>query len=417
MSLRPPRPNGANHDEPVDAHLRAALRHAPDADAAPPLALTEAILSQARAASHARPNAAPANTLWSPLRWLRQSWLALSQPALATGLASVMVASVVGLMWWDRVPEEVGAQAELKRDTARPAVPPAVQLEARRDAAAAPALPTPTPAPATTPAPTAASKVANAAKAMPPAPSRTTASEIESKTSASPNTVEQRRAAADAAVSDKSATLRGSQASAEVAAPAAPAPLADTASQRSRAEAVVATADPPALERAVPVPATTAPLSKPAPTVAATPAAAPLPPAASTEGAVPRLHRSALGSALVASTAAPLTSLREALQHEPERWAWRQNAGPAAPVVPAMQAWLNQVESATAGRWSPRLDLPVSDKTPRHLTLRWDRDGQTAHTLVLRPDGLLWLKAGAAEPAWFAPLDAAAVKRLVDALR
>jgi hypothetical protein len=413
MNLRPPHPNDANHDEPVDAHLRAALRHAPDADAAPPLALTEAILSQARAASHARPNAAPAVIRWSPLRGLRQAWLALSQPALATGLASVMVASVVGLMWWDRVPEEVGATAELKRETSKPEVQPALQLEARREVVAAPALPSPTPGPA--PAPMATAKVADTTKAMPPAPSRTTASEIESKTNASSNTVEQRRAMADAAASHKSVTVLSRQAGAEATAPAAPAPLAGTASQRFRTEAAVTTADPSALERSMPAPNTAAPLSKPAPVVAAAPAALPAP-AASTEGAVPRLPRSALGSAFSTSTAAPLTSLRQALQNEPERWAWQQNAGPAAPVVPAWQAWLDQVEAATGSRWSPRIDLPVSDKTARHLTLSWDRDGQTVHTLVLRPDGLLWLKAGTAEPAWFAPLDAATVKRLVDVL-
>jgi hypothetical protein len=411
MNPRPPNSDSGG-DEPVDAHLRAALRHAPDADAAPPLAVTEAILSQARAASHAhaRPNAAPADTLWSPLRWLRQGWLALSQPALATGLASVMVASVVGLMWWDRVPEEVSAQAELKRDTATPAVQPEVQLEARRDAVAVPALPapkptpTPTPAPATTPAPTAA------AKTMPPAPSRTTASEVESKTSASSNAVEQRRAAADATVSDKRVDPQSS--------PAAPAPLAEIASKRSRTETAVATADPLARERLALPPVAAAPLAKTAPAVSATaPTVAAVPPsAASTEGEVARLPRSALGSALSTSTLAPLTALREAVQNQPERWRWRQNAAPAVPVTPALQAWLSQVESATAGRWSPRIDLPVSDKTARRLTLHWDCDGQAAHTMVLRPDGLLWQKAGAAETAWFAPLDAGAVKRLVDTL-
>jgi hypothetical protein len=47
----------ARRDAERDAWLREALRHAPDAAAAPPAALREAILSQARAATAARPAA------------------------------------------------------------------------------------------------------------------------------------------------------------------------------------------------------------------------------------------------------------------------------------------------------------------------------------------------------------------------
>jgi hypothetical protein len=105
------------------------------------------------------------------------------------------------------------------------------------------------------------------------------------------------------------------------------------------------------------------------------------------------------------------------MRDEPERWAWQKNAGAVAPVVPALPGWLAQLESATAGRWAPQLDLRASSAAQKTLlTLRWIRDGQTEHTLVLQADGLLWQKAGAAEPAWFAPLNEGMINRLMNAL-
>ena len=92
------------HDEPIgdgerDAWLREALRHAPDADAAPPRGLSETILAQARAA--ARVGGAPARSARrrNPLLAL---WDWLARPPVAAGFASLMAATLVGLMWWDR---------------------------------------------------------------------------------------------------------------------------------------------------------------------------------------------------------------------------------------------------------------------------------------------------------------------------
>jgi hypothetical protein len=90
-------------DSERDAWLREALRHAPDADAAPPRDLSETILAQARAA--ARVGGAPArdSRRRNPVVALRD-WLA--RPPVAAGFASVMAATLVGLMWWDRPMDE-----------------------------------------------------------------------------------------------------------------------------------------------------------------------------------------------------------------------------------------------------------------------------------------------------------------------
>ena len=72
-------------DSERDAWLREALRHAPDAAAAPPRDLSETILAQARAAARAggAPRTArrrnPVLALWD--------WLA--RPPVAAGFASI----------------------------------------------------------------------------------------------------------------------------------------------------------------------------------------------------------------------------------------------------------------------------------------------------------------------------------------
>lgn len=91
------------HDNPErDAWLTEALRHAPDADAAPPAALREAILREARAAT-AGARAVPAP---GTAHRLLAAWSWLARPPVAAGFASVMVATLVGLMWWDRPIDE-----------------------------------------------------------------------------------------------------------------------------------------------------------------------------------------------------------------------------------------------------------------------------------------------------------------------
>ena len=108
---------------PHDAWLREALRHAPDAQALPPSALSEAILRQARAAAEP----APARALPSLGQRLAAAWAWLGRPPVAAGFATVMVAGVVGLMWWDRPLEETLPP----RDAAVPSAAPAPRTDTR----------------------------------------------------------------------------------------------------------------------------------------------------------------------------------------------------------------------------------------------------------------------------------------------
>lgn len=104
-----PRPDDAERD----AWLSEALRHAPDAHAAPPSALSDAILRQARAATNAP--RAPARSAWAAV------WAWLARPPVAAGFASVMVATLIGLMWWDQPIDPTVARAPAAEAT--PAAP------------------------------------------------------------------------------------------------------------------------------------------------------------------------------------------------------------------------------------------------------------------------------------------------------
>jgi hypothetical protein len=83
-----------DHDDSRDAHLLAALRHAPDRDALPPREVSERILAAARAAVRPAP--------W----WTRVgAWL--TQPQAAAAFGTLAVASLVGILWSTREPPAV----------------------------------------------------------------------------------------------------------------------------------------------------------------------------------------------------------------------------------------------------------------------------------------------------------------------
>ncbi len=118
----PPEPAGNDDDVARDAHLRAALRHAPDRDARPPAELSRRILDAARAAAGSAPKrtARPAAARWARVRdgfasctaWLRH-------PGATAAFASLMLATVIGVMWRDGPPPET----EPVHDGAAPAGP------------------------------------------------------------------------------------------------------------------------------------------------------------------------------------------------------------------------------------------------------------------------------------------------------
>jgi hypothetical protein len=98
-------PNPSSTSGEHDAWLREALRHAPDASASPPPSLRDAILAEARAAARA----GAASRMTAPRSLLDRAldfWSWLARPQVAAGFASVMAATLVGMLWWDRPMDE-----------------------------------------------------------------------------------------------------------------------------------------------------------------------------------------------------------------------------------------------------------------------------------------------------------------------
>lgn len=85
-----------DNEDARDAHLLAALRHAPDRDALPPRELSERILAAARASVQ------PARKSRAPWSQRLGGWLA--RPQVAAAFGTLAVASLVGVMWSTREP-------------------------------------------------------------------------------------------------------------------------------------------------------------------------------------------------------------------------------------------------------------------------------------------------------------------------
>jgi hypothetical protein len=114
-----------------DAYLHAALRHAPDLDQRPPAPLSKSIRRAAHEAAAARKRRGPAGVLDRAASWFDAL---VRQPSLATGLAGVMVATVVGLMWWD---ESLPPAVREVPPPAAPAPEPTLQAPATAQPSAA----------------------------------------------------------------------------------------------------------------------------------------------------------------------------------------------------------------------------------------------------------------------------------------
>jgi hypothetical protein len=198
---------------PHDPHLAAALRHAPDADEAPPPALSRAILQAAKEAAR-RPPAMPAAPSSAPFwqRWLERLQLWLQEPRLAGGAAVLMLAVLIGSLW--------GPAPDTSPVPQREALP----LPAAAPKAEAPAEPL---ASAATPAPAAADAVQKAARPFATQQAEAPRRRPSAAPQAEPKAEPERRAAAPAAP------------------PAAAAPGADPATQVAESVA----AEPPSLAR------------------------------------------------------------------------------------------------------------------------------------------------------------------------
>ena len=367
----------ADRDPERDAYLSEALRHAPDAALAPPAALSDAILRQARSATAAsipadasKPAAASLRPARAPRRPIADFWLWLARPQVAGGFASVLAATLVGMLWWDRPMDD--AMPRAPAPSTAPSTPPstATPAPARSDAPGQ-AMPLP---PAdlransgeTKPVPSSSAKPTPEVHTHTPAPTHATqrvdkATATESATDAAPRTTATTPAAAP------------SPAGPMAAAPMPPAPaMAAAPALRDELKAATDTVK----NKRAPVAQVQASAFDKASRNAAGAAAGSL--ARSTESSEAR--RASL----------PLRNLRLSLGEEPQRWTWQRDAGSAQPIDAALRMWLTRLESAlagsnaeiAAGTTGGDAEASPSDGVQ---TLRLLRDGRM-HTL-LRLDG------------------------------
>jgi hypothetical protein len=389
------------HDEAEhDAWLREALRHAPDADAGPPAALSARILQRANAAVAAVPAAA------APAGWLARglaAWSWLARPPVAAGFASVMLATVVGLMWWDRPLEEALPQ----REAATAAAPAADPLPAP--------TPTPTPAPVTESAREAASvspAPASPAAVLSTPPSSVSRADVAGKsTSAAPAPTAAQRQTATAAVGSPKAAAMPMQAPSPAPTPATvPSPSQDAATEPPPAEMTRKAAEGRAEDRSARriAPESERMAQNEASTLArsrmAGPAAAPAAAAAPSA-----LVGSATPPPAPLTQQTPLTALLAAMRSEPQRWSWQRGESSARALSPALLQWLAQLDNATGARWVPPAAGGSSGPAGGVAELRLWRDGQLHSVLRLSELGVqlerLAASTATTASAWHAKLD------------
>jgi hypothetical protein len=454
----PRRPNAEGEEH--DAWLRQALLHAPDAAAAPPDALREAILAEARSAARARsrtPSPAPRGR--SLLDAIADFWSWLARPPVAAGFASVMAATIVGLMWWDRPMDEALPPPASSSRVAAPALAP-------RATTATPA-PAPMPVPKAAPAPTLRTptepQAAQPAPRLPlaaptAAPTGRVAASLQ-KTAPTAGVVDAPPKDRESVAPDVAKTLPASV----VAAPVAPAPApfpatptpagagslqdrtapAATLAKKAEKEAPegvlrgaaepAAVADAAKRADAAPVDAdranAVAAATKPASlarqrgattaretTVDSLDARAPsAPPTAFATAPPPVRDEAAASERRVAANASarPMAPLFASIAKDAEHWTRLNASGENLPLDAATQAWLASVDASAATRWQGaaerggRLESGlVAD--PRALVL--GHDGRLAASVRIEDGGVFYTSP--AGPAWFAPLPAEAIARL-----
>lgn len=347
------------HDDdavPRDAWLREALRHAPDAQAGPPPKLEQTILRMGRAAvapRMERPAASPAGPGAFAAFW---AWLA--RPPVAAGFAALMVATVVGVMWWDR-----------PLDDALPPREETVAVSPAPSTAEAPALTS-----ATSPG------LPEAAKRAAAAPPADTVARKSSTTAAMPK-----------AEAPPPAPL-------VAAAPApVPAPAAETtARERESAERREATVARMAAPQAAPT-------------------AAPAAPSADAAAAGTLAGRAAAAAAPAASAfieTPGLSNLRFEIRRQPESWSWQRDDGPARPMDDPMFEWIVQADRTARPSW--QAGAVGADQAT--TTLRFTRGGVVRAVLRLGPGGMRLTRGGKTESVELSRGQMAALQSSLDAL-
>lgn len=378
-----------------DAHLRAALRHAPDHALSPPSGLTQSILAAARqahrpAATSAAPPPMRLRTAGTPtLRtWLRR----MVSPRWAGAWAAAGVAALGLGLWVDFGPPPIETTTVAANDAA-PASPPAVPSPAAAD--------------------TQARIVTKAAAEGPAAADAAAPARSAEKTETSrAGRSEPARPQQAAAPREQSAKLQQHE---------APAARARDAIDRAAAPggagavaaappAIAAPTEPREAAGGAPLPAaeSTAPAGL-APPLAVQQARAPDGSPAPVRNGTARGTRSA--PAATADASPTLTLWRRAqdeLASGAARWTWSAPGRPTiAPLDADALAWLSRVTQGAQGRWG---DSDGHAELPAAVEARWWRDGWPYATLRIEPDGVRWVEAGGR--ARFAPLDPATLQQL-----
>jgi len=409
------RPTGADHgaDQEHDAYLREALRHAPDAALDAPPALKDNILRQARLAT--APVATERKRHGGVLHRLAAAWAWLARPPVAAGFASLMVATLVGLMWWggpiDEAPTDAGGRA-VPAAAPPPAEAPISEAKKKADALA----------PAVSAEPVQATPSLSKAESPPGRPKERQEREVAAATNAAaPRSDETRRQPAPPAPAQAAAVADDPSPTGLRRVPLPPPPPTRTADQ------LAAPPERASTERPAPGPSVQDTSAAKAAAPAATPMAAAAPPPAqemtqerarrsdagkpaspalaSTAGASPQ----ALGEAASPAPApSPVATLQAAVAASPERWAWQHSRGTAQPMNETVQTWLAGLEAATRGRWQMASD---AEKPPSSTSLRLWLDGRP-HTQIRLDNGEVSIDVGPGrgQRAVLAPADAAALR-------
>ena len=408
-------------DAERDAWLREALRHAPDADAAPPSGVSEAILSKARAQARIGAPERSRRARTGAANGLAALWDWLARPPVAAGFASVMAATLVGLMWWDRPMDETISRPPANtaaRNDAAPARPPAapatVAPPAPRREAANPTAPSENKE--STRAAADDGDVQRAQRSVSKPSPAADAKLTEPATAAEKRKVEplaKEHALADQAKNEAPAPFPPPSADREAqAAPSLDAAANDAAkkadeSRRSRAtDAVGRTAAPPAAQSIAPAARPAAPAVATAPTA---PPAAPAPTTASPVEAAPApfgefaQRQRALGD-LRAKDAAGVAA-----------------PAPAQAAAPPTASMRNEVERAPIDKLQQAGSAPVAgaathaDAAARsNTTARADSPARSGSAIAAPPPVRL-LAAIAADPARWSRRTAAGQEVALDA--
>lgn len=322
-------------DMPPDEHLRAALRHAPDAQLQAPHDVSAQILAAAhRAAAEKPPAPAPA----------RRPWWAFGSPrrlGASGAFATVLLAGVLGLLWRGQQP---GPQTEAANEAAAP-LAEAMPAAAPAAPAAQPAEPAPVPAPAPVVTPPAPPKKAIETRAVQhPAPQAAPAAPAERGRADQALQQEQRKQTQDAM--DNAARR-----------------TADEAKERATSRLAEADAAPPPPARQE---AAAAGLARPAPPP-------PSPPPA-THAPVTLGRAAAMAPPLMARprpTAPWMDALAAGAAVQ-----WTVDGEARAPT----SSWLYALAEQTQGRWRAVDGAPAGTD---YSVLQWQRGNE--------PPGRLWL--------------------------